>query len=205
MQRKRYTGHWSPKVWPVGRLFEGTVWHAAPPNRPFIVVPAIATTDGRCHRRGGAGAWYGCDVAAAIPREVERHFLSDGVDPANIVRQIGTVHAHLVVLDLTDQRNCSMLGVRVEDLTAEDWTYCQRLADITRDRDYNGIVLPSGALPGAKTIVVFSTGMIGLEVSWVTVTTVEAFTLSLSGQDVMPDVASTDMSAQFARGFAPPR
>ena len=59
------------------------------------------------------------------------------------------------MLDLTDAAVRSRLAVAVEDLTADDLELPQRLADAARAASLDGVLAPSAALPGQRTLAVF--------------------------------------------------
>jgi len=70
----------------------------------------------------------------------------------------------LVALDLTDDETCHVLGVRrgnlhEDDLTGDDYTTCQEIADRARAAGFDGILAPSAALEGEFTVVVFTHAM----------------------------------------------
>ena len=66
--------------------------------------------------------------------------------------------AGLEVLDLTDEAVRSSLGLTMEDLTGEDYARAQEVADAARAVGFGGILAPSAAMEGRRTLVVFATG-----------------------------------------------
>lgn len=59
------------------------------------------------------------------------------------------------VLDLTDERTRTALGVRAEDLVQGDYTTTQAIGAWAERQGYQGILAPSAALPGEGTLIVF--------------------------------------------------
>lgn len=93
--------------------------------------------------------------------ELFRHFFDgDGVDPFEVRRRAGRARVtDLRVLDLTDPVVRQALHVTEADLTGEDYTRCQDLADAARAAGLDGVLAPSAGLPGAVTLVVFAAAM----------------------------------------------
>jgi hypothetical protein len=92
-----------------------------------------------------------------------RHFLDDGVDPFEMLRRVGAADVDdLEVLDLTDRTVIERLGLAGADLVDDDYSRTQELADAARAAGFEGLLAPSAALPGRRTLIVFGTGMIRL-------------------------------------------
>ncbi len=163
-----------PHEGPPGMSVLKDYWHHGPPDRSFVHIPEIATNDARSHRRGGSGAWYGTDGEEAMIAEVRRHFSIEGMDPALIVRQVGTVRVRLgSILNLVDPNNRDAIGVSNLDLTSESYEPTQLIADWARETGYRGLLVPSAALHGATNVVVFAGGELGMELIRAHVSTVE--------------------------------
>ena len=140
------------------RQLRGRFWHQGPTRYPLGSFADPATSDGRYHRRGGAGVWYASDREQAAWAELFRHFTDEGVGPFE-VRRVGAVHvAGLKVLDLTDEVVRSSLGISLEDLTGDDYARAQEVADAARAAGFGGILAPSAAIEGRRTLVVFASG-----------------------------------------------
>jgi RES domain-containing protein len=70
---------------------------------------------------------------------------------------IGRVRVReLNVLDLTDVMVREALGVSEGDLTGNDLTRCQVVAEQAHAAGYDGVLAPSAALDGQKTLAVFA-------------------------------------------------
>jgi RES domain len=65
----------------------------------------------------------------------------------------------LRVLDLTEARVREVLDVSERELTGDDLTLCQQVAEYARNSGYDAIFAPSAALEGQRTIAVFSSAM----------------------------------------------
>ena len=144
---------------PRRRLATGRFWHQGPASQQFGSFADPADTDGRYHRVGRAGVWYASDQEQAAWGALFRHFVGEGVDPFEVRRRIGHVDVtDLEVLDLTDERVRQLLGISVLDLTSDDYSVTQAIAEAARQAGFGGILAPSAALPGRRTLVVFSHG-----------------------------------------------
>ncbi len=64
----------------------------------------------------------------------------------------------LDVLDLSDRAVQNESGIMAEDLTRDDYSRCHRIGDAGRGL-FDGILAPSAALPGRRTLVIFPEGM----------------------------------------------
>jgi len=94
--------------------------------------------------------------------ELFRWFLDDGsVDPFEVRRRAGRVRVSaLRVLDLTDADVRLSLAVDDAELTANDYTTCQAIADAAQATGLDGILPPAAALPGGTTLVVFASAVV---------------------------------------------
>lgn len=122
-----------------------------------------AATPGRYHREGKHGAWYASTIERAAWAELVRHTSKGSrLDPFLIRRRVGRARLLDVrVLNLTDEETCRVLGVKRgefgrDDLTGDDYTRCQEIADRARAAGFDGILAPSAALAGELTVVVFT-------------------------------------------------
>lgn len=75
------------------------------------------------------------------------------------MRRVGRARVRLRVLDLTDARVREILDVGERELTGDDLTHCQKVAEYARNSGYDAIFAPSAALEGQRTIAVFSLAM----------------------------------------------
>lgn len=71
----------------------------------------------------------------------------------------------LNVLDLCDPAVRDQLGVSEADLIDDDYSLCQVIADEAA-RHFDGVLAPSAALSGRRTLVVFPAGMAKVEVAF---------------------------------------
>jgi RES domain-containing protein len=136
------------------------VWHQTRPSNALLQFEDPADYEGRYHRVGGSGAWYASLTERGAWAELFRHWSQHEISPFEVRRRVGRARVtSLVVLDLTDPAIRSQLGVTEEGLAQGDWTTCQALADQARSAGFEGILAPSGALAGERTLVVFPDGM----------------------------------------------
>jgi hypothetical protein len=59
------------------------------------------------------------------------------------------------VLDLTDNKTRSHLGVAEADLVSDDCATTQAIASAARDAGFDAVLAPAAALPGCETLAVF--------------------------------------------------
>jgi RES domain-containing protein len=142
------------------RRLKGRFWHQGSPGRSVQSFADPAGSDGRYHRFGGLGVWYASDREQAAWAELFRHFVDEGVDPFEVLRRVGAVDVDgLQVLDLTDPAVTRQLGIDLDDLVGDDYRRTQALADAARAAGFEGLLAPSAALPGRRTLVVFKVGI----------------------------------------------
>lgn len=142
---------------PAERILAGSFWHQCSPNHSLLDVADPAVTSGRYHRVGGPGVWYSSSSETAAWAELFRHHAPGGVSPFEVRRLIGRVRVRdLKVLDLTNPQVREALGIFDDVLTADDLTGCQTIAEQARAAGYDGILAPSAALEGQKTLAIFA-------------------------------------------------
>lgn len=142
------------------RTLAGRYWHQGPTRRPFASCPAISMTSGRYHWPGEPGVWYASSREQAAWAELFRHFVDEGIDPFEVRRRVGVARCEaLEVLDLTDPALLEQLGLDEDDLIGDDYLACQEIAALARTAGFDGVLSPSAALPGQRTLVVFHHAM----------------------------------------------
>lgn len=114
---------------------------------------------GRYHRTGGQPTWYGSSSEAAAWAELFRHTL-DPVAASEMRRRIGHADFKVIALDLTSPELQHALGVKRSDLTADDLTICQTLADLAADAGFDAVLGPSAASSGETTLAVFGPAIV---------------------------------------------
>jgi RES domain-containing protein len=136
------------------------VWHQCSPQRELLDAADPAITTGRYHRAGDAGIWYASSSEDGAWAELFRHHEPGGISPQEVIRRIGSARVmRLRVLDLTDARVRERLEVSERELTGDDLTHCHKVAEYARAGGYDGVLAPSAALDGQRTIAVFSSAM----------------------------------------------
>lgn len=142
------------------RVVSRAVWHQTRPSNELLHFDDPATYEGRYNRAGEPGVWYASFTERGAWAELFRHWGQHEISPFEVRRRVGRARVEdLAVLDLTDERVRTQLRVNEEQLVADDWTRCQSLAGDARLVGYDGILAPSGALPGETTLVVFASAM----------------------------------------------
>ena len=142
------------------RLLTGRFWHQGPTRWPLLGITSPATASGRYHQVGGPGVWYASSQEQVAWAELFRHFLDEGVDPFEVRRRVGPVSVEdLVVLDLTDTAVLRKLGISADQLTDDAVALTQQIAAEAHAVGFEGVLAPSVALPGRRTLVVFPAGL----------------------------------------------
>lgn len=96
-----------------------------------------------------------------------RHFVDDGVDPFELRRRVGRVTVdRLQVLDLTDPAVRAEVGLEATDLVGDDYTKTQTVAAAAAAAGFGGLLAPSAALPGRRTLVVFAAVTSAITPEW---------------------------------------
>lgn len=137
------------------RKLSGKFWHQGPTRHSLVSCANPAGGPGRYHRAGEPGVWYASNREQGAWAELFRHFVDDGVDPFEIRRRVGRVSIDLEVLDLTDEKIRSRLGVTEQDLVSDDYSVTQAIATAARNAGFDAILAPAAALSGCQTLAVF--------------------------------------------------
>jgi len=109
---------------------------------------------GRYHRAHGRRTWYGASSERDAWAEFIRS-LPGGADPSEFSRKLGRVDFDVLLLDLTSPDLQRELGVTDEQLTSDDLTVCQALADLAVQAGFEAVLGPSAAAQGETTLAVF--------------------------------------------------
>jgi RES domain-containing protein len=140
--------------WPVTGMF----WHQGATSRGLKSRADPPLNDGRYHRKGHTATWYASTSEQGAWAEMFRH-LDRAVSPFEIRRRVGRVEViSLRVLDLARPRVQDTLGVTEDQLVDDDLTICQSLGEAAVGL-FEGVLGPSAALPGCRTLAVFPDGM----------------------------------------------
>jgi len=141
---------------PVRRL-EGVFWHQGATGHSVDSCPDPALYDGRYTRWGQIGVWYGATRERAAWAELFRHSDPSVLSPFQIKRRVGRVRiSGIRILDLTDQETLRLLEVDQADLVNDEYSVCQDLSRLAYSSRLDGVLGPSAALPGERTVVVFA-------------------------------------------------
>jgi RES domain-containing protein len=142
------------------RKLTGPFWHQGSPSRDLLSFPSPSTGEGRYHREDDPGAWYASSKERAAWAELFRHLRSGRLSPSEVRRRVGRARIEEIeVLDLTDPDTRKQLGVSETELVGDDRSLCQEISSAARAAGFDGILAPSAALRGEKTLVVFPSGM----------------------------------------------
>ncbi len=137
-----------------GRSLRGTFFRAVP--AAFAAEPLSLEGSlkhgGRYNPMGAFGALYCGESPAVCAGEIRKRAAGHPVLPHRLAR----IQVHLQrVLDLTDPATVTTLGLRPEQLMAEDWQPTQQLAAQARAAGFEALLVPSAVGPG-RNLVVFS-------------------------------------------------
>lgn len=116
---------------------------------------ALATTGslkqgGRWNPPGEFGAVYTSLNESTARAELRRSAQRRGVEPSDLApRELVLLRVNLTrVLDLTDPRILSKLGLKPEDLLQNDWARTQEIARAAWGAGFEGVFVPSAAGSG---------------------------------------------------------
>jgi RES domain-containing protein len=121
---------------------------------PFWVRPN--TREGRWNRIGDPPTQYWALSPEAAWAELIRHEdlrTEEALAELRMPMWVCRVPATGIV-DLCDPAVRARYGLTLDDLTDEDWTACQ-CASATLRQEVRGVIAPSAALPGARTLTLF--------------------------------------------------
>jgi len=140
----------------LGRSISLRVWRQCRPTRDLLHVEDPASYPGRFHAVGDSATWYSSVTEQDAWAQFFRHHPGGGVDPFEVRRRIGEARVEeLVVLDLTDARVRRLVGVTLKQLRSNRYAACQALGRLARAAGFEGILAPSAALKGERTLAVF--------------------------------------------------
>jgi RES domain-containing protein len=142
---------------PPPRLLSGTFWRNTPQARNALELPAAARSGARYHRRGEPPPLYAASERDASWGELFRHTDPAVVSAFEIRRRMSELRVvDLPVLDITDEDVRDALEVTEAQLTSNDYRHCRRVAALVWSRPdrYGGILAPSAAKQGARTLAV---------------------------------------------------
>jgi RES domain-containing protein len=149
-----------PRERPTARLLSATVWHQCSPNRGLLDTADPAVTNGRYHQAGGSGVWYASSSANGAWAELFRHHEAGAIAPSEVIRRMGSARVRrLRILDLTNPRVREAFDISEAELTSDEPTQCQRVAEYAHASGYDAILAPSAALEGNQTVAIFASAM----------------------------------------------
>jgi RES domain-containing protein len=150
----------NPERVPVLRL-TGLWWRQTDPKYDALDLPLEAKSGGRCHRKGQQPLLYASSSCSAAWGELFRHVLSE-VSPFEVIRRMSALEVvDLPTVDFDDPMIRALFGVSERMLMSNNYAVCRRLADLLRERTdlFGGFVLPSAAVAGEQTLIVFDEWM----------------------------------------------
>jgi hypothetical protein len=148
-----------PPVPVTGVFFRQTSLHRKP-----LVLPATAPRDARWHRKGDPWPAYAGDTELGSMLELTR-YVDAGSPPLLPRRLMSDLHLDgLPLIDLVNPLALAQLDIVAADLTRgigpdKEAEICREIADEVRRRtDVHGLLVPSAAITGGRTLVLYPTG-----------------------------------------------
>ncbi len=119
-------------------------WRAYPSSR-----------DGRFHRAGIDTVQYLALHPLAPAAEMLRHNVGPTGNADDILLNLWAATADLEDVLVISFDDCASHGITADELVGDDYTPTQDLADRTRTAGSQGLIVPSAALPGTESLVLF--------------------------------------------------
>lgn len=135
----------------------GRWWRQTDPKYDAMDLPHRAKSAGRCHRKGQQPRLYASSSSNGAWAELFRHTFPE-ISPFEVIRTMSTLQIlGLPVVNFDDPLTRELFNVTEAELTSNNYAICRRLADLLRQRPdlFGGMILPSAAIPGEQTLVVF--------------------------------------------------
>jgi hypothetical protein len=136
----------------------GPWWRQTDPKYDALSLPHLAGSGGRCHRKGQQPRCYASSTENVAWGELFRHSYGE-VSPYEMRRAMSQIQVtELPVVDFEDPLVRALFNVPDRALVSNDYAACRKVADLLRQRPdlFGGMILPSAAVPGERTLVVFS-------------------------------------------------
>jgi len=135
----------------------GRWWRQTSPRYGALDLLDRARQGGRCHRKYEPSPCYTSSTETTAWAELFRHVYGE-VSPFEMRRRMSEIEVtHLPVVDFEDPDVRDMFSVSERSLVSNNYAACRKLADLLRQRPdrFGGMILPSAAVPGERTLVVF--------------------------------------------------
>jgi RES domain-containing protein len=139
------------------RAAKGRWWRQTSPRYGALAVLERARQGGRCHRKHEPSPCYASSTETTAWGELFRHVYEE-VSPFEMRRRMSEIEVtHLPVVDFEDPYVRTMFSVSERSLVSNNYAACRKIADLLRQRPdrFGGMILPSAAVPGERTLVVF--------------------------------------------------
>jgi hypothetical protein len=130
-----------------------TVFRHASYDSPWWALPSPRT--GRFHRAGSGTVQYLSLHPLGPAAEMLRHNIGPGGNPDDLRLNLWVAALDLDNVARVDFDECAAYGISPDELVGDDYTRTQALADIVRGSGAPAMTVPSAALPGTHTLVVF--------------------------------------------------
>jgi RES domain-containing protein len=140
------------------RQENGRWWRQTAPRYTAVELPHCAKSGGRCHRRHQQPRLYASSTETAAWGELFRHLYGE-VSPFEMRRNMSEIEiTELPVVDLEDPYVRALFSVSEASLVSNSYAACRKITDLLRKRPdrFGGMILPSAAVPGERTLVVFA-------------------------------------------------
>ncbi len=145
--------------------YKGEVWRHIPAGEHPLHAGYILRATGRWNRAGVYGCLYTAFSKEGAVAEYEKYLeRENSTRIKSKPRELVTIKVDInPVLDLTNKKTSLvppsspfLVGDNPEDLEK-----CRVLADTAREQGYTGIIVPSAAMDGEKSLVIYIDGVAG--------------------------------------------
>ena len=122
-------------------------------DSPWWAYPS--SRDGRFHRAGIDTVQYLALHPLAPAAEMLRHNVGPTGNADDILLNLWTATVDLEDVLVISFDDCASHGITADELVGDDYTPTRDLADRTRTAGSQGLIVPSAALPGTESLVLF--------------------------------------------------
>ena len=122
-------------------------------DSPWWAYPS--SRDGRFHRAGIDTVQYLALHPLAPAAEMLRHNVGPTGNADDILLNLWTATVDLEDVLVISFDDCASHGITADELVGDDYTPTRDLADRTRTAGFQGLIVPSAALPGTESLVLF--------------------------------------------------
>ena len=127
-------------------------------DSPWWAYPS--SREGRFHRAGIDTVQYLALHPLAPAAEMLRHNLGPTGNADDALLNLWAAAVDLEDIVVISFNDCASHGITADELVGDDYTPTQVLADRARTAGSQGLIVPSAALPGTESLVLFGTRLL---------------------------------------------